>query len=118
MEFIKTCNDRILYKYKSDVQLESSFHTSTSKLYDRLEESLNNQSDEVLEYSLRVIHHTNDLIDYILESRERLNEFMLYQQGVEEFNNLIESIFFDESDNDIDLNEFIKLYKLTEALCE
>lgn len=118
LEFIKTCNDRILYKYKSDVQLESSFHTSTSKLYDRLEESLNNQSDEVLEYSLRVIHHTNDLIDYILESRERLNEFKLYQQGVEEFNNLIESIFFDESDNDIELNEFIKLYKLTEALCE
>ena len=118
LEFIKTCNDRILYKYKSDVQLESSFHTSTSKLYDRLEESLNNQPDEILEYSLRVIHHTNDLIEYVLESRERMNEAALYQQGVEEFNNLVESIFFDESDNDIDINEFIKLYKLTEALCE
>lgn len=118
LEFIKTCNDRILYKYKSDVQLESSFHTSTSKLYDRLEESLNNQPDEVLEYSLRVINHTNDLIEYVLESRERANEAMLYQQGVEEFNNLVESIFFDESDNDIDMNDFIKLYNLTEALCE
>jgi SOS response regulatory protein OraA/RecX len=118
LEFIKTCNDRILYKYKSDVQLESSFHTSTSKLYDKLEESLNNQPDEVLEYSLRVINHTNDLIEYVLESRERTNEAMLYQQGVEEFNNLVESIFFDESDNDIDINDFIKLYNLTEALCE
>ena len=47
-----------------------------------------------------------------------MNEAMLYQQGVDEFNNLVESIFFDESDNDINLNEFIKLYKLTEALCE
>lgn len=118
LEFIKTCNDRILYKYKSDVQLESSFHTSTSKLYNRLEESLNNQPDEILEYSLRVINHTNDLIEYVLESREKMNEAMLYQQGVEEFNNLVESIFFDESDNDIDINEFIKLYRLTEALCE
>ena len=118
LEFIKSCNDRILYKYKSDVQLESSFHTSTAKLYDRLEESLNNQPDEVLEYSLRIINHTNDLIDYVLESREKMNEAALYQQGVEEFDSLVESIFFDESDNDINIDELIKLCKLTEALCE
>jgi hypothetical protein len=118
LTFIKTCNDKILYKYKSDVQLESSFHTSTAKLYSKLEEALTNQPDEVLEYSLRVINHTNSLIEYILESRNQVNEAMLYKEGVEEFDNLIESIFFDESDEDININDFVKLYKLTEALCE
>ena len=45
---------------------------------------------------------------------EKSDEF-IYEQAVEKFNSMVESIFFE--DTEIEVDEFVKLYELTEALC-
>lgn len=116
--YIKSCNERVLYKNKSVIQMES-FHKDVSSLYPRLEALLENQTDEIINYTANYLGYTNNLVDYILNVKYKTTqENFIYDKAVEEFNNLVESIFFDESDEDMSIKDLVKLYKVTEALCE
>ena len=116
--YIKSCNERVLYKNKSVIQMES-FHKDISSLYPRLEALLENQTDEIINYTANYLGYTNNLVDYILNVKYKTTqENFVYDKAVEEFNNLVESLFFDESDEDMNIKDLVKLYKVTEALCE
>ena len=116
--YIKSCNERVLYKNKSVIQMES-FHKDISSLYPRLEALLENQTDDIINYTANYLGYTNNLVDYILNVKYKATqENFVYDKAVEEFNNLVESLFFDESDEDMNIKDLVKLYKVTEALCE
>ena len=104
---IKERNTSILYKYKYTAE-------SCEKEYKLLESLLDNQSDKMIEYTLSELNHCNKLIEHIL-GYEKSDTF-IYEQAVEKFNAMVESIFFE--DTEIEVDEFVKLYELTEALCD
>ena len=104
---IEEHNTAILYEYKYSPE-------SCNIDYESLKSLLENQSDEMIEYTLRELNHCNKLIEHFI-GYEKSDEF-IYEQAVEKFNSMVESIFFE--DTEIDINEFVKLYELTNALCE
>lgn len=99
-------------------------------LFREINNKLEYQPDSIIEYVEKECRYICNLIDHkggdfgivkgvnICEcSNLAVNSFN-YNETFNTFESLIESIFFDESDNDIDLNDFVKLYNVTESLCE
>jgi hypothetical protein len=116
LTFVRDCNTSILYKYKY-VSTES--YSKLNEMYSTLENLLENQNDKMIDYTLDELNHCNKLIEYLLiqNSDEPTDQF-IYEQAVEKFNSLVESIFFENIDNDIELDQMVELYQITEALCE
>ena len=118
MKYLKCCNNSLLYKFK-DIITEGSFHKEVGGIYKTLENLLNNQNDIVIEYAMSEITHINELIDHLVWGKvTRATKELNYQATIEQFDYLIEEIFFNDSDDDISLEQFIGLYIVTEALCE
>lgn len=120
LKILQECTLSILYKYKSDIFVENT-KPELSENFDSLEILLKDQPDSVIEYTIKELHHLNNLMEYFIDSRlanHEAKEEDLYVKAVETFNNLVESIFLDESDEDIKVKDMIKLYMVTEALCE
>ena len=99
-------------------------------LFREINDRLEYQPDHIIKYVEKECRYICDLIEYnsgdkkivkgvnICESSYPEIDSHNYGEAVETFNSLVESIFFDDSDEDIDLNEFIRLYNVTESLCE
>lgn len=118
MKYLKCCNNSLLYKFK-DIITEGSFHREVGGIYKALENLLDNQNDIVIEYAMSEITHINELIDHLTWGRvTRATKEFNYQATIEQFDSLIEEIFFNDSDDEISLEQFIGLYVVTEALCE
>lgn len=120
LKYLQECVQILLYKYKSDVVIEST-EIELSEDFSKLEVLLKDQPDNVIEYTIHELYHMNNLLEYFIDSRlanREPKEEDLYVKAIETFNTLVESIFLDESDNDINVNDMIKLYKVAEALCE
>lgn len=109
----------LLYKYKSDVTLENS-NIELLDEFVTLENLLKDQTDEVIEYTISELYHMNDLLEYFMSDKllTKKSDEKLYKEALEVFDTLVESIFLDESDDDMNVKDLIKLYKVTEALCE
>ena len=73
----------------------------------------------MIKYTLDELNHCNKLIEHLLmiNSDEPTDQFV-YEQAVDKFNSLVESIFFEDVDRDIELEQMVELYELTEALCD
>lgn len=114
LETIKNCNTSLLYKYKYTTE---SFDGEVISIYNSLETLLENQTDEVIKYSLDELNNINQLIEHVVkhELDESAEEF-IYEHAVKKFDYLVEDIFFNS--NDIQIEQLIDLYTLTEALCE
>ena len=108
---IKENNTSILYKYKF-ISIEAAIWEK-SNIHDTLEELLENQSDQMIQYTLEELNHCNLLIDHLTADK---TEKFIYEQAIDKFNRLVESIFFE--DTEIELDDMITLYQITEALCE
>ena len=110
LEKIKNYNTSLLYKYKyvnneaCEINLQES--------YEILESLLENQSDSFINYTLDELNHCNNLIEHFIGSEDKF----IYEQAVEKFNELVQEIFFE--DTEIEVDDFVKLYQITEALCE
>jgi hypothetical protein len=109
--YVKEHNTTILYKYKYTT-LEGVIWEE-SIMYDKLEELLENQNDLMIQYTLDELNHCNKLIEYLTMDK---TEKRIYEQSIDKFNNLVESIFFE--DTEIELDDMIMLYQITEALCD
>ena len=116
LNYIKDCNTTILYKHKY-VNTES--YSEMNKMYLTLESLLDNHNDNMIKYTLDELNHCNKLIEHLLmiNSDEPTDQFV-YEQAVDKFNSLVESIFFEDVDRDIELEQMVELYELTEALCD
>ena len=120
LKYLQECTRSLLYKYKSDVAMETTY-IELSEDFNNLETLLKDQPDNVIEYTINELYHMNNLLEYFIDSRlanREPKEEDLYVKAIERFNTLIESIFLDESDEDINVKDMIELYKVTEALCE
>src|SRR5699024_8547612 len=96
------------------------------EINDRLEY----QPDHIIKYVEKECRYICDLIEYnsgdkkivkgvnICESSCPEIDSFNYNEAINTFESLIESIFFDESDEDIELNDFVELYNVAESLCE
>lgn len=137
---VKDGIDRILYLYKSLNTIERrvdglgicqgiNIHEVDSMtcediqlMFVRLEEIMKSQSDYIIEYIISELKYINNLIIESGKLVTPVTESFLstddYSKAIFMFNNLMESIFLDESDKDMDINELIKLQTVTEALCE
>ena len=111
LSYIKDCNTSILYKYKY-VAIEA-FLSESSKMYEKLESLLENQNDSLITYALEELNHCNNLIDHLMT--DKTSKF-IYEQAIAKFNSLIESIFFE--DTEIELDDMVKLHQITESLCD
>ena len=115
LNYIKECNSSILYKFK--YALESA--DTKADMYKSLESLLDSQSDDVVTYAVNELNHCNELIEhFVMVNSGELDEKNIYNKAVEKFNHLVETIFFDETDEDIDLEQFATLCAITDALCE
>lgn len=114
LNYIKDCNTSILYKHKYVVN--ENYKSELDEKYMILENILDTQSDVIIEYSLSELNYINNMIDYINDKTKKVEENFIYEQAINKFNSLIESIFFE--DTEIEVDDFISLYEITEALCE
>jgi hypothetical protein len=114
LNYIKDCNNSIMYKHKYVVN--ENFTYKLNEKYKSLEFILENQSDVVIEYTLSELNHINNMIDHIHNKTDVNSESFIYEKAVDTFNSLVESIFFE--DTEIELDDFVKLCQITEALCE
>ena len=112
LDYIKECNISVLYKYKY-IAIES-YLDNISETYTILESLLENQSDGVIDYTLGELVHCNRLIEHFFPDKN--SDEYIYHQSVKKFNSMIESIFFE--DTEIELDDVVELYQLTEALCD
>lgn len=118
LKYIKACNETFLYKFNEYIS-EAQFHSKTSEAYHTLERLLKTESDLVIEHTVAEITHVNELIDYLVYHKlDESSDAFIYDKAVNEFNNLVESIFFTTIEEDIDVEQFVRLYSITEALCE
>ena len=117
LKHIRDCSTSILYKYKY-VSTES-YHENMSGVFATLETLLYGQNDEMIQYTLDELNHCNQLIEHLLiENSDEPSDKFIYEQAIEKFNYMVDHIFFESIDNDIDLDEMIELHQLTEALCD
>ena len=115
LEFIRDCNTSILYKYKY-VNTESYVQGITN-IYESLEALLENQNDNMIKYTLDELNHCNKLIEHLLiNASGELTDQLIYEQAIDKFNLMVEEIFFE--DTEIEIDDIIKLHQITEALCE
>ena len=114
LNYIKDCNTSILYKHKYVVN--ENYKSELDEKYMVLENILDTQNDVIIEYSLSELNYINNMIDYINDKTKKVEENFIYEQAINKFNSLIESIFFE--DTEIEVDDFISLYEITEALCE
>lgn len=114
LNYIKDCNTSILYKHKYVVN--ENYKSELDEKYMILENILDTQNDVIIEYSLSELNYINNMIDYINDKTKKVEENFIYEQAINKFNSLIESIFFE--DTEIEVDDFISLYEITEALCE
>ena len=114
LNYIKECNTSILYKHKYVVN--ENYKSDLDEKYILLENILDTENDIVIEYSLSELTYMNNMIDYINDKAKVDEEKLLYEKALNKFNTLIESIFFE--DTEIEIDEVISLYEITEALCE
>lgn len=114
LSYIKECNNSLLYKFKDIIN--ENFKSEMNDRYTLLENILNSQNDVVIEYSISELNYINNMIEYITEKANIVEEKFIYEKALDKFNSLVESIFFE--DTDIELESFISLYEITEALCE
>ena len=115
LEYIKDCNTVVLYKHKY-VNTEA-YVFDMSEMYNTLEQYLNCESDAVIEYTMKELHKSNELIDYLITHKlDESSNIFIYEKSIDKFNSLVESLVFDDKDMEID--DFIRLYTLTEALCD
>ena len=114
LNYIKECNTTLLYKHKYVVN--ENYKSELDDKYLLLENLLELQSDVVIEYSLSELNYINNMIDYLNEKVNVTTESFIYEKAIDKFNSLVESIFFE--DTEIELESFIELYEITEALCE
>lgn len=113
LNFIKECNDSILYKYK----YTETFIIETGKMYETLEDLLLEQNDQVIQYTLNELDNSNKLIEHLIHNNlDEESDVFIYNKAIEKFDKMVESIFFE--DTDIKLDDVVKLYELTETLCE
>ena len=113
LNFIKECNDSILYKYK----YTETFIIETGKMYETLEDLLLEQNDQVIQYTLNELDNSNKLIEHLINNNlDEESDVFIYNKAIEKFDKMVESIFFE--DTDIKLDDVVKLYELTETLCE
>lgn len=120
MKYLKCCNNSIMYKFK-DIITEGEFHREVGGIYRTLESLLNKQNDTVIEYAMNELTHINEMIDYLVWGKvTRATKMFDYDAAVEQFDQLIESIFFTDDiyDDEIMMEQVIGLYIVTEALCE
>ena len=90
-------------------------------LFREINDRLEYQPDHIIKYVEKECRYICDLIEHnsgdkkivkgvnICESSYPEIDSYNYGEAVETFNSLVESIFFDDSDEDIDLNEFFRL---------
>lgn len=114
LNYIKDCNTSLLYKHKYVVN--ENYKNDLDEKYIMLENILDTQNDVVIEYSLSELNYVNNMIDYINNKAKIVEEKLIYEKALEKFNILVESIFFE--DTEIEVDDFISLYEITEALCE
>ena len=114
LNYIKDCNTSLLYKHKYVVN--ENYKNDLDEKYLMLENILDTQNDVVIEYSLSELNYVNNMIDYINNKAKIVEEKLIYEKALEKFNILVESIFFE--DTEIEVDDFISLYEITEALCE
>jgi hypothetical protein len=111
---IKDKNTMILYKHKY-VKLESLV-INKNDIYFTLESLLSNQSDKMINYSLSELNHVNNLIEHLSVRLDKTSDEFVYRKAIEKFESMIESIFFE--DTEIEVDEIVELCKITEALCD
>ena len=114
LNYIKDCNTSILYKHKYIVN--ENYKSDLDDKYLTLENILDSQNDVVIEYSLSELNYINNMIDYINNKAKAVEEKLVYEKALNKFDMLIETIFFE--DTEIEVDDFISLYEITEALCE
>ena len=113
LEFIKECNDSILYKYK----YTETFIIETSSMYETLEDLLLEQDDRVIDYTLDELNNSNKLIEHLIQNNlDESSDAFIYNKAIEKFDKMVESIFFEDSE--IKIDDVVKLYELTEAICD
>ena len=114
LEAVMNYNTAILYKHK---YTSESFEGEIISIYETLDKLLETQSDEVIEHSLKELDNINKLIEHVIKHNldESAEEF-IYEHAVEKFDYLVEDIFFNTEE--IQLERLMELYTLTEALCE
>lgn len=118
LEYIKACNESFLYKFK-DIITEDKFIEETTEAYHTLEKILNNESDAVIEHTISELKHINELVDYLVTTKlDESSDVFIYNKAIQEFDTLVESIFINNIEEDMDINQLIKLCDITEALCE
>ena len=131
---IKEEIDKILYKNKSFSYDGKKYRAGLLKgvlahkadkmtcddirsMFVELDELLSSNPDYMIKYVLDELIYINNII---LEKEKSIapitesSQESLYFEKVSEFNNLVESLFFEE--DEMDLNDFIKLQLITEAL--
>lgn len=113
LKLVRNYNSSILYKYK---YVTEASECDLPEIYKKLEGLLSKQNDTVIEYSLQAINHYNKLIENLVPELSLCNEEFIYEQAIEKFNNMVESLFFE--DREIEVEEVVRLYEITEALCE
>jgi hypothetical protein len=116
MEYIKNSNNSILYKFKDCIN--ENYQQELSGIYNTLEYLLIPQSDTIIEHVTSELNHMNELIEYLVEGKLNNGEIFDYEAAVEQFKYLVEEIFFEESEYDINLERFYELCVLTDGLCE
>lgn len=137
---IKDGIDRILYLYKEiDKENQVSINLGIQQginvyevdrmscedirlLFSRLERMMEVQNDYLLEYLISELKYIDKIIiqseKEIAPITESYSENDNYMKAVSLFDSLVESIFFDESDEDMNINDLIKLQTVTEAIIE
>ena len=115
LEYIRDCNTVLLYKHKY-VNTEA-YVFDMSEMYNKLEYHLYFESDEIIDHTMKELYKSNELIDYLIEHNlDETSDTFVYERSIDIFNSLVESLVLD--DEDMKVEDFIRLYEITEALCE
>ena len=131
---IKEGIDKFLYEHKSFDYDGKAFRAGITKgvlahkadkmscaqiveMFNELKEMMNSNPDYLIKYVIEEFNYINKII---LDKERKIAPITestmntIYMDNIAEFNNLVESIFF--SDEDPILEDFVKLYFITEGL--
>ena len=115
LEYIRDCNTVVLYKHK--YVTNEAYVFDMSEMYNTLEYYLYDESDAIIEHTMKELSKGNELIDYLITHKlDESSDIFIYEKSIEKFNSLVESLVLD--DNDMEIDDFIRLYTITEALCD
>jgi hypothetical protein len=86
-------------------------------MYETLEDLLLEQDDRVIDYTLDELNNSNKLIEHLIQNNlDESSDAFIYNKAIEKFDKMVESIFFEDSE--IKVDDVVKLYELTEAICD